>query len=100
MVIEIAASCIPVPENYMFFNPLLNAVNLTIALTLSFVLDRILVKEPVNQNPFKLVYEVIKYGIKNKHPRCRSAFTYCEDELPSHLDLGKHKYGGPFTTEY
>ena len=28
-----------------------------------------------------------------------SAFTYCEDELPSRLDLGKHKYGGPFTTE-
>ena len=36
---------------------------------------------------------------ENKHPRCRSAFTYCEDELPSHLDLGKHKYGEPFTTE-
>ena len=28
----------------------------------------------------------------------RSAFTYCEDEYPSRLDLGKHKYGGPFTT--
>ena len=28
-----------------------------------------------------------------------SAFTYCEDELPSRLDLGKEKYGGPFTTE-
>ena len=97
MVIEIAALCIP--KNYTFVNPLLNAVNLTVALTLSFVLDKILVKEPVNRNPFKLVYQVIKYGIKNKHPRCRSAFTYCEDELPSRLDLGKHKYGGPFTTE-
>ena len=29
----------------------------------------------------------------------RSAFTYCEDELPSRMDLGKHKYGGPFTTK-
>ena len=28
-----------------------------------------------------------------------STFIYCEDELPSCLDLGKHKYGGPFTTE-
>ena len=87
MVIEIAFSCIP--ENYKFVNPLI----------LSFILDKILVKEPVNRNPFKLVYQVIKYAIKNKHPRCRSAFTYCEDELPSRLDLGKHKYGGPFTTE-
>ena len=32
-------------------------------------------------------------------PVQRSAFTYCEDDLPSGLDLGKNKYGGPFTTE-
>ena len=29
----------------------------------------------------------------------RSAFTYCEDEIPTGLDLGKEKYGGPFSTE-
>ena len=34
-----------------------------------------------------------------QNPIRRSAFTYCEDELPSRLDLGKEKYGGPFTTE-
>ena len=33
------------------------------------------------------------------NPVRRSAFTYYEDELPSRLDLGKEKYGGPFTTE-
>jgi peptide/histidine transporter 3/4 len=37
--------------------------------------------------------------LKHKHPERRSAFTYCEDELPSRLDFGKSKYGGPFTTE-
>ncbi len=95
--IEAAISCIP--ENYKMIRPLLNAASLTIVLSLSFILDKILVKEPITQNPFKLVYKVIKFAIKNKHPRCRSAFTYCEDELPSRLDLGKHKYGGPFTTE-
>ena len=31
--------------------------------------------------------------------RCKSAFTYCEDDLPSRTDFGKTKYGGPFTTE-
>ena len=31
--------------------------------------------------------------------RYRSAFTYCEDKLPSRIDFGKTKYGGPFTTE-
>jgi hypothetical protein len=53
----------------------------------------------VTQNPFKLIYIVTKYAIKHKHPQCRSAFTYCEDELPSRIDFGKSKYGGPFTTE-
>ena len=45
------------------------------------------------------MYRVIKYAIKHKHPEQRSAFTYCEDELPSRIYLGKSKYGGPFTTE-
>jgi hypothetical protein len=63
------------------------------------LLNGILIKEPVVQNPYKLAYKVIKYALKNKHPQRRSAFTYCEDELPSRLDFGKSKYGGPFTTE-
>ena len=46
-----------------------------------------------------MIYKVIKFAIATKHPRCRSAFTYCEDELPSRIDFGKNKYGGPFTTE-
>ena len=36
---------------------------------------------------------------QHKVPVQRSAFNYCEDDLPSGLDLGKSKYGGPFTTE-
>ena len=56
-------------------------------------------KEPVKDNPFKLVYLVLKYAIKTKQPQHRSAFTYCEDDLPSRIDYGKNKYGGPFTTE-
>ena len=72
---------------------------LTIILVLSLLLNGILIKEPVVQNPYKLAYKVIKYALKNKHPQHRSAFTYCEDELPSRFDFGKSKYGGPFTTE-
>ena len=40
-----------------------------------------------------------KFAWQHKVPIHRSAFTYCEDELPTGLDLGKRKYGGPFTTE-
>ena len=58
-----------------------------------------LVKEPVTQNPLKLIYQVLRYAVKNKYPRMRSAFTYWEDKPYSRIDLGKRKYGGPFTTE-
>ena len=55
--------------------------------------------EPGSTNPYKLVYKVIKFAKDHTNPIRRSAFTYCEDELPSRFDLGKEKYGGPFTTE-
>ena len=75
--------------------------NVTLALVLMILCDnsRWLIKEPVVKNPFRLVYRVIRYAIKNKQPRQRSAFTYCEDYIPSRIDFGKMKYGGPFTTE-
>ena len=55
--------------------------------------------EPGQYNPYKLVYGITKFARQHKTPVLRSAFTYCEDEVPRGLDLGKEKYGGPFTTE-
>ena len=88
-------------QNYNIFIlvKLLVCFCLSIAVILYYSSNNALIKEPVTQNPFKLIYQVIKYAIKNKQPRCRSAFTYCEDYLPSRIDFGKSKYGGPFTTE-
>ena len=97
IVIDFAYTCID--QKYHIIGQLYACICLTMVLVLSFLSNNVLIKEPVTQNPFKLVYKVVKFAIKNKHPRCRSAFTYCEDELPSRLDLGKHKYGGPFTIE-
>ena len=74
-------------------------LNVTLALILLICCNHWLIKEPAKENPFSLTYKVLKYAVKNKHPQCRSAFTYCEDELPSRIDFGKSKYGGPFTTE-
>ena len=74
-------------------------IYVSLAISSMLMFNHWLVKEPVTQNPFKLVYSVIRYAIKHKHPECRSAFTYCEDEPPSRTDFGKIKYGGPFTTE-
>ena len=50
-------------------------------------------------NPLKLITKVLNYARKNKYPRNRSAFTYWEEDYPSRLDLGKEKYGGPFSEE-
>ena len=51
-----------------------------------------------HNNPIKLIWRVLIYAWKHKKPMSRSAFTYGESP-PSRLDLGKERYGGPFTTE-
>ena len=53
----------------------------------------------VIKNPIKLIVRVLCYARKHKYPENRSALTYWEEEAPSRLDLGKDKYGGPFTEE-
>ena len=55
--------------------------------------------EPAGVNPYKLVYRVVKFAYQHKVPLRRSAFTYCDEESPTRLDVAKHKYGGPFTTK-
>ena len=54
---------------------------------------------PLIINPIKLIAKVLNYARENKYPRNRSALTYWEEDYPSRLDLGKEKYGGPFTVE-
>ena len=55
--------------------------------------------ETGQKNPYKIVFKVINFARKNKYPLRRSAFTYCDDHIPSRLDFAKERYGGPFTTE-
>ena len=50
-------------------------------------------------NPFNNIYKVLKYSWNHKVPEHRSAFTYWEEDIPRRIDLGKNKYGGPFTNE-
>ena len=54
---------------------------------------------PNSSNPYRLIYRVLKFAKEHKYPVGRSAFTYWENEIPSRINLGKRKYGGPFTTE-
>ena len=48
-----------------------------------------LIEPSGSTNPYKLVYKVVKFAKDHTNPIRLSAFTYCEDELPSRLDLGK-----------
>ena len=54
---------------------------------------------PQITNPIKSIVRVLNYARKHKYPRKRSALTYWEEDYPSRLDLGKEKYGGPFSEE-
>ncbi len=79
---------------------------LVCVLMISFVLcsdfwlcGRWLVIEPRCRSPIKHIANVLKYALKHKYPVRRSALTYWEDAIPSRVDLGKMKYGGPFTNE-
>ena len=78
---------------------LLFPASLGLALCVDFLCAHRLVKEPASQNPCRLFFGVIKYALKNKYPRQRSAFTYWGDQRYSRVNLAKDKYGGPFTTE-
>ena len=58
-----------------------------------------LIIEPKSSQSLKIIYYVIKFAVKHKAPINRSALTYWEEDIPSRIDLGKSKYGGPFTNE-
>ena len=72
---------------------------LTFALSSLFLCQHWLNKTPQITNPIKHIAKVLNYARKNKYPRNRSALTYWEQDIPSRLDLGKDKYGGPFSEE-
>ena len=72
---------------------------LIVSLSIAHRMKRWFIIDSARNNPYKVVYRVTKFARQHKVPVHRSAFTYCEDEVPSGLDLGKAKYGGPFTTE-
>ena len=79
-------------------------VTLTISLLILYIISCLKTRswfyvEPGQHNPYKTVCNVLNFARKHKYPLRRSAFTYCDDYIPSRLDFAKQRYGGPFTTE-
>ena len=78
--------CLPIIN--AIANPRSNPLHSTLQMSLAF--DRL----RIHKSLYKMVYEVLKFAKNHTHPIHfdRSAFTYCEDELPSRLDLGKENW--------
>ena len=79
---------------------LLPPLCMSVVLIFDFLLaKKWLVIEPKSPQSLKTIYRVLKFAAKHKAPLNRSALTYWEEDVPSRMDLGKSRYGGPFTTE-
>ena len=79
---------------------LLSPLCMSVVLILDFLLaKKWLIIEPKSPQSLKTIYRVLKFAAKHKAPLNRSALTYWEEDVPSRMDLGKSRYGGPFTTE-
>ena len=102
----LTSSLLTVLENCTNFNfslhymSLLPVVSMCILLASLFILgEKWLIIEPKSLQTLKKIYGILKFAFKHKAPINRSALTYWEENIPSRLDLGKSRYGGPFTTE-
>ena len=78
---------------------LIQVILVSIAVCLVAICGGWITASPTKNNPIKLIWQVLRFASKHKYPVSRSALTYWEDEIPSRINLGKDKYGGPFTNE-
>jgi peptide/histidine transporter 3/4 len=79
-------------------SPFLCLVFITLLMAFTCYYHSWFYSEPGQNNPYKTVFRIIKFAMKNKNPIRRSAFTFCDDFKPSRIDFAKERYGGPFTT--
>ena len=84
---------------FMMITFIVSGVSVSLVLVSHSFLKHKLENISLIKNPIKLIVRVLCYARKHKYPENRSALTYWEEEAPSRLDLGKDKYGGPFTEE-
>ena len=88
------------PLSFSIILSFLSTLCMSIVLVIHFLLPpNWLIIEPKSPQTLKTIYNVLKFAAKHKAPLNRSALTYWEEDIPSRIDLGKSRYGGPFTTE-
>ena len=99
VVCELKSHIVSIPADGCvigYMSLILTALNFLIILSLKYC-D--FYTESRRHNPYKVVFKILNFARKHKYPFRCSAFTYCDDELPSRIDFAKERFGGPFTTE-
>ena len=86
-------------EHFFIMCYVISGITVSLVLITNYLFKHWLDTTPHIVNPVKYIGQVLNYARKNKYPRNRSALTYWEEDYPSRLDLGKEKYGGPFSEE-
>ena len=97
--LPICLSIVTQQQNILLIYLSLSFLSLSVVLITDCLCHKWLDVHYKKSNPFKIIFKVLNYARKTKYPERRSAFTYIDEEEPSRLDYGKHKFGGPFTEE-
>lgn len=71
---------------------------LSFAIACDLVFHGWLTKDPVKQNPLRMITGVLQFAATHKHPLRHCAITYCA-EKPSRIDFAKERYGGPYPNQ-
>ena len=98
-VIDEVGSCLIKKQQFLIVCYMISGVAMCTVIVSNFLFKHWLDTTPNIANPIKLISKVLNYARRNKNPKSRSALTYWEEDYPSRLDLGKEKYGGPFSEE-
>ena len=99
LVLAVLQLCRCLIDSFILPSYIISGVLVSIVLVTHSFFKKWLENISLIDNPIKLIIRVLNYARKHKYPESRSALTYWEEEVPSRLDLGKEKYGGPFSEE-
>ena len=83
----------------LFTIQILPLIFLSVLLLISYWKRRWFHSESGYHNPNRTVCNIFKFAKHHKYPFQRSAFTHCDNYIPSRLDFAKERFGGLFTTE-
>ena len=95
LITEISTCFFKDSKNYEICASSAHLASLIIIIMSALFIRRWTTRYDFSENPLKLILNVLRFAVKNKHPLNRSALTYWE-EAPSRINFGKTKYGGPF----